>query len=82
VRSSWRIADRESADVAAAVMTQSCSDGNVDPHGLVPHSDNGTPLRGSTMISTLQSVVTWPQIIRARLLRDFVERSWARMNKR
>lgn len=39
----WRIAERESADVAAALISQACSDGNVDPRGLVLHSDNGTP---------------------------------------
>jgi transposase InsO family protein len=49
----WRIAQRESADVAAALISQSCAEGNVDPLGLVLHSDNGTAMRGSTMISTL-----------------------------
>src|SRR5215471_20061067 len=45
----WRIAERESADVAAALVTQTCSNGNIDPRGLVLHSDNGTPMRGSIM---------------------------------
>jgi transposase InsO family protein len=33
----WRIAERESADVAAALIAQSCSEGNIDPRGLVLH---------------------------------------------
>src|SRR6185369_11075577 len=41
----WRIAERESADVAAALVTQSCSEGHVDARGLVLHSDNGTAMR-------------------------------------
>ena len=49
----WRIAECESADVAAALMKQACSDGNVDPHGLVLHADNGNAMRGSMMISML-----------------------------
>jgi transposase InsO family protein len=60
----WRIAERESADVAAALMRQACSDGNVDPRGLVLHSDNGTPMRGSTMISTLQWLGVVPSFSR------------------
>src|SRR5262245_48595584 len=50
----WRVAQRESADVAAALVIQACTEGNVNPQGLVLHSDNGTPMRGSTMLSTLQ----------------------------
>jgi transposase InsO family protein len=44
----WRIAQHESADVAAALIAQSCSEGNIDPRGLVLHSDNGTPMRCDT----------------------------------
>ncbi len=50
----WQIAERESADVAAELISRACSEGNVDPRGLVLHSDNGKAMRGSTMISTLQ----------------------------
>jgi hypothetical protein len=34
-----RIAERESADIAAALIRQSCSEAKVDPRGLVLHSD-------------------------------------------
>jgi len=66
----WRIAERESADVAAALITQSCSEGNVDPRGLVLHSDNGTPMRGSTMISTLQWLGVIPSFSRPHVSDD------------
>jgi hypothetical protein len=66
----WRIAERESADVAAALMTQACSDGSVDPRGLVLHSDNGTPMRGSTMISTLQWLGVVPSFSRPHVSDD------------
>ena len=58
----WRIAERESADVAAALITQSCSEDNVDPRGLVLHSDNGTPMRGSLtggMIKRFEPCEIW-----------------------
>jgi transposase InsO family protein len=66
----WRVADRESADVAAALVTQACSDGNVDPRGLVVHSDNGKPMRGSTMTSTLQWLGVVPSFSRPHVADD------------
>jgi transposase InsO family protein len=49
----WRIADGDSAEIAANLITQACRDGDVDPRGLVLHSDNGKPMRANTMIATL-----------------------------
>lgn len=66
----WRVADRESVDVAAALVTQACSDGNVDPRGLVLHSDNGSPMRGSTMTSTLQWLGVVPSFSRPHVADD------------
>jgi putative transposase len=66
----WRVAERESADVAAALVTQACSDGNVDPRGLVLHSDNGSPMRGSTMTSTLQWLGVVPSFSRPHVSDD------------
>jgi putative transposase len=66
----WRIAERESAELAAALMTQACADGNVDPRGLVLHSDNGSPMRSSTMISTLQWLGVIPSFSRPHVSDD------------
>ena len=66
----WRVADHESADVAATLITQTCSDGDVDPQGLVLHSDNGSPMRGSTMISTLQWLGVIPSFSRPHVSDD------------
>jgi putative transposase len=66
----WRVADRESADVAAALVTQICSDDDIDARGLVLHSDNGTPMRGSTMLSTLQWLGVIPSFSRPHVSDD------------
>jgi putative transposase len=66
----WRVADHESADVAAMLITQTCSDGDIDPRGLVLHSDNGSPMRGSTMISTLQWLGVIPSFSRPHVSDD------------
>jgi hypothetical protein len=66
----WRIAEHESSDVAAALIRQSCTDGNVDPRGLVLHSDNGAAMRGNTMISTLQRLGVIPSFSRTHVSVD------------
>jgi putative transposase len=55
----WTVAERESAEMAAELIQHVCRDGDIDPRGLVLHSDNGKPMRGATMVSTLQ----WPGIV-------------------
>lgn len=66
----WRIEKKESADAAAELIVQTCRQGNVDPRGLVLHSDNGTPMRGSTMISTLQWLGVVPSFSRPHVSDD------------
>jgi transposase InsO family protein len=61
---------RESADVAAALISRTCSTGNVDSRGLVLHSDNGKAMRGSTMISTLQWLGVIPSFSRPHVSDD------------
>ncbi len=66
----WCIAEHQSADIAAALTTQTCTDGNIDPRGLVLHSDNGTPMRSSMMISTLQWLGVIPSFSRPHVSDD------------
>lgn len=66
----WRIAARESAAVAAALIRDACVAGNVDSRGLVLHSDNGAPMRGSTMLSTLQWLGVIPSFSRQHVSDD------------
>ncbi len=66
----WRIAANESADTAAELIAQICHDGNVNPRGLVLHSDNGKPMRGSTMIATLQWLGVVPSFSRPHVSND------------
>lgn len=66
----WRIAEADSAEIAAELITQACRDGNVNPRGLVLHSDNGKPMRASTMISTLQWLGVIPSFSRPHVSDD------------
>ncbi len=66
----WRVAQGESANTAAELITQVCRDAGVDPLGLVLHSDNGKPMRGSTMVSTLQWLGIVPSFSRPHVSDD------------
>jgi putative transposase len=65
----WRVSERESAELAAELVTQACREGNVGL-GLVLHSDNGAPMRGSTMIATLQWLGVVPSFSRPHVSDD------------
>jgi putative transposase len=66
----WTISERETAETAAQLIQQACVDGKVDPRGLVLHSDNGKPMRSSTMLSTLQWLGVIPSFSRPHVSDD------------
>jgi len=66
----WRIAAKESANVAADLMMQVCRDSSIDARGLVLHSDNGAAMRGNTMIVTLQWLGVVPSFSRPHVSND------------
>lgn len=66
----WTVAERESSEVAAELIQRVCRDGEVDPRGLVLHSDNGKPMRGAMMVSTLQWLGIVPSFSRPHVSDD------------
>jgi putative transposase len=50
----FEVHEEESMDAAASLVRATCMTAGADPEGLVLHSDNGGPMRGSTMLATLQ----------------------------
>jgi putative transposase len=66
----WDICDEESMDRAAALIKRACAANGVDPNGLVLHSDNGGPMKGSTMLATLQWLGIVPSFSRPRVSDD------------
>ena len=65
-----RIHSREGATEAAALIRQVCEETGVDPRGLVLHADNGKPMRGNTMIATLQWLGIVPSFSRPHVCND------------
>lgn len=50
----WNVYDVESAELAAALFTATCQAHHLDPRGIVLHADNGGPMKGATMVVTLE----------------------------
>jgi transposase InsO family protein len=65
----------ESMVASAALVRATCAAENVDPNGLVLHSDNGGPMKGSTMLATLQHLGIVPSFSRPSVSDDnpFIE---------
>jgi transposase InsO family protein len=66
----WDVHEHEGAGHAAALIQRICADSGIDPHGLVLHSDNGKPMRGSTMVATLQWLGIAPSFSRPHVCND------------
>jgi transposase InsO family protein len=50
----WDVHDVESAELAARLFEETCQVLRLDPRGIVLHADNGGPMKGSTMVATLE----------------------------
>jgi hypothetical protein len=57
-------------ELASALFSEICTDLKLDPAGLVLHSDNGGPMKGSTMLATLQRLGVVPSFSRPRVSDD------------
>lgn len=66
----WSVHAEESADYASDLIRKAARDERVDVNTLTLHSDNGGPMKGSTMLATLQSLGIVPSFTRPRVSDD------------
>lgn len=66
----WEVFERESADYAASLFERVCVGEDLDPEGLVLHADNGGPMKGATMLATLQRLGVVKSFSRAAVSDD------------
>ena len=66
----WSIHEREDAEHASMLIKQACLDENVQANQLVLHSDNGSPMKGATMLATLQALGVMPSFSRPSVSDD------------
>lgn len=66
----WRVHDRESAELAAELLNDICLKEGIAKDTLVLHSDNGGPMKGATMLITLQRLGIVPSFSRPSVSDD------------
>ena len=60
----------ESMDNSSRLFVAACQSQGINPDGLVLHADNGGPMKGSTMLATLQKLGVVPSFSRPRVSDD------------
>jgi transposase InsO family protein len=66
----WEIHENESSEHAARLIRKACLAENVEREQLVLHSDNGAPMKGATMLATLQNLGVMPSFSRPAVSND------------
>lgn len=66
----WQIYDAESSELASEVMRDICAREAIKPDQVVLHSDNGNPMKGTTMLATLQALGVAPSFSRPAVSND------------
>jgi transposase InsO family protein len=66
----WSVEEVESADHSARLITRACVEQNVSENQLTLHSDNGGPMKGATMLCTLQKLQVAPSFSRPSVSDD------------
>lgn len=66
----WRVENEELTDHSSELIRGICTGLGIDPRGLVLHSDNGGPMKGATMLATLQHLGIAASFSRPRVSDD------------
>ena len=66
----WEVAEEESSEIASGMIGRACREHEVDGTRLVVHSDNGGPMKGATLLATLQFLGIVPSFSRPRVSDD------------
>lgn len=66
----WEVHMEESAEHASTLIKKACLANEINRPGLVLHSDNGSPMKGSTMLGTLQRLGVVPSFSRPSVSND------------
>lgn len=66
----WTIQHDQTSDHAAALIDQACLDEGIDRHQIILHSDNGSPMKGATMLAKLEMLGIVPSFSRPSVSDD------------
>jgi transposase InsO family protein len=66
----WQIYETESSALAADLLRDICKNENIQRQQIVLHSDNGSPMKGATLLATLQELGVMPSFSRPSVSND------------
>ncbi len=66
----WQVYEEESSTLAGELMTDICHREGILPEQITLHSDNGGPMKGATMLATLQELGVVPSFSRPSVSND------------
>jgi transposase InsO family protein len=66
----WQVYEDESSALAGDVLRDLCHREGIPSDQLILHSDNGSPMKGATMLATLQQLGVMPSLSRPAVSND------------
>ena len=66
----WRVHRIQSADLSSILLTEICAQQGISPNQLTTHADNGGPMKGATMLVTMQKLGVVPSFSRPSVSDD------------
>lgn len=66
----WQVYAEESGAQASEVLKDLCAREAIKPDQVILHSDNGGPMKGATMLATLQALGVMPSLSRPGVSND------------
>lgn len=66
----WQVHEEESSALAADLMIDICQQESIKRDQVTLHSDNGSPMKGATMLATLQNLGIMPSLSRPSVSDD------------
>lgn len=66
----WEVHEKESMELSSLLIIKICEQENANKNQLVLHSDNGGPMKGATMLATLQRLGVVASFSRPRVSDD------------
>ena len=64
------VREEESSEAAAEMITEACLEHGIERNRLTLHSDNGAPMKGATMLATMQALGVIPSFSRPSVSDD------------
>lgn len=66
----WQVFERESSELASELLHDICQREQIAPQQLLLHSDNGSPMKGASMLAMLNTLGVTPSLSRPAVSND------------